>query len=78
MTVAIPKEAEMKIDCGNSDLNVIITRNEAGYSPEIWLCWRGEIALTMTIRLTADEARELAQALLCAADQAQENKRMAT
>ena len=73
MTVAIPKDAEMKIASNNSDLNVIITRGVAGYSPDIWLRWMAGTAHPMTVRLSNDEARELAQALLFAADQAREN-----
>jgi hypothetical protein len=49
-------------------IDVIITRDVAGYWPDIWLR-----AHPVTIRLTNDEARELAQALLFAAEQAREN-----
>jgi hypothetical protein len=71
-SAGIQKEVEMKIAHDDSDLNVIITRGVAGYAPDIWLRWLS--ALPMTVRLTIDEARELAQALLFAADQARENK----
>jgi hypothetical protein len=54
----------------NSDLNVIITHGVAGYSPDIWLRWG--TTHPITIKLSIDEARELAQALLAAADQARE------
>jgi hypothetical protein len=52
-------------------VDVIISRDVAGYWPEVWLRW-GTVH-PMTFRLTNDEARELAQALLFAADQAREN-----
>jgi hypothetical protein len=59
----------MKIASANSDLNVILTRGVAGYSPDIWLRWLAGIA-PMTVRLTSEEACELAQALLFAENSA--------
>lgn len=56
----------------DSDLNVIVSRGVAGYAPDIWLRW-GTVH-PMTVRLSVDEARKLAQALLLAADQVRENK----
>ncbi len=62
----------MKITSIDSDLNVIVSRGVAGYAPDIWLRWG--TAHPMTVRLSIDEARELAQALLLAADQVRETK----
>jgi hypothetical protein len=53
--------------------DVIITRDVDGYWPDIWLRWMAGTAHPTTIRLSNDEARELAQALLFAAEQAREN-----
>lgn len=53
----------MKLDMDDSTLDVEVTRGVEGHPPDIWLTWERR----WLIRLTIDEARELAGLLIAAA-----------
>jgi len=68
----------MKLDMDDSALDVEVTRGVEGRLPDIWLTWEPVRFVTFVeerwiIRLTIDEARELAGLLIAAANTARQD-----
>ena len=70
----IQRGTEMQIASDNSStVDVMVTRGVEGRPPDVWLRLLSERTSPMLVRLTIDEARELANLLLFEANRAREN-----
>jgi len=65
----------VKIASDNSDIEVMVTRGVEGRPPDIWLRWLSDMGTAgpMLVRITIDEARELANLLLLKVNNAHES-----